>query len=266
MFGAFLGYNPIETLLGPTLKTLPASHAATLTGHSFFPNLIAVPFTNGLHAAFDFAIVAMLVAAGASWLRGPKPAVSCRSPDEVPRPARAEARHPRPPCSRPHSSSATKLRAWPEPDRLGPARVVTISGSYGAGGELAGARPGRSASDCPSSTGRSRSGFRDRLGVPLDAVFAHDEQAQGALARSLLTLTGDPGYFGIVGLESPLAVDEDAVRKATETLLWEFASGPGGVVVGRAGAVVLARAPTHSTFVWTPRPQLESSGSCERRE
>jgi cytidylate kinase len=82
-----------------------------------------------------------------------------------------------------------------------------------------------------------------RLGVPLDAVLAHDEQAQGALVRSLLSLNGDPGYFGIVGLESPLAVDDDAVRKATETLLWELASGPGGVVLGRAGAVVLASSP-----------------------
>jgi hypothetical protein len=30
------------------------------------------PFSDGLHEAFDFAIVACLIAAGASWLRGGK--------------------------------------------------------------------------------------------------------------------------------------------------------------------------------------------------
>src|ERR1700691_4740055 len=72
VFGAFLGYNPIASLLGPTgvLARLPHARAAYLTGRSFFPNLISGPFSNGLHEAFDFAIAAMLIAAAASWLRG----------------------------------------------------------------------------------------------------------------------------------------------------------------------------------------------------
>jgi MFS family permease len=70
LFAALLGYNPIQTLLGPVLAKLPASHAAFLTGHSFFPLLIAAPFHTGLDIAFDFAIVACLVAAVASLLRG----------------------------------------------------------------------------------------------------------------------------------------------------------------------------------------------------
>ena len=49
---------------------LPASHAAYLTGHTFFPSLISAPFQHGLDIAFDFAIVACLVAAVASLLRG----------------------------------------------------------------------------------------------------------------------------------------------------------------------------------------------------
>ena len=48
MFAALLGYNPIQMLLGSTLTKLPASHAAYLTGHSFFPSLIAAPFQSGL--------------------------------------------------------------------------------------------------------------------------------------------------------------------------------------------------------------------------
>ena len=70
MFAALLGYNPIQTLLGSTLAKLPASHAAYLTGHTFFPSLISGPFQHGLDIAFDFAIVACLVAAVASLLRG----------------------------------------------------------------------------------------------------------------------------------------------------------------------------------------------------
>jgi len=70
MFAALLGYNPIQMLLGPVLTKLPASNAAYLTGHSFFPSLISAPFHAGLSVAFDFAIVACLIAAVASLLRG----------------------------------------------------------------------------------------------------------------------------------------------------------------------------------------------------
>jgi MFS family permease len=70
MFAALLGYNPIQMLLGPALAKLPAGHAAFLTGHSFFPSLISAPFQAGLDIAFDFAIVACLIAAVASLLRG----------------------------------------------------------------------------------------------------------------------------------------------------------------------------------------------------
>ena len=73
LFASFLGYNPIKELLGPhVLHHLSHGQAAYLTGRSFFPRLISKPFANGLHAAFDFAIVACLIAAAASWLRGGK--------------------------------------------------------------------------------------------------------------------------------------------------------------------------------------------------
>jgi MFS family permease len=71
LFAAFLGYNPIQHLVGPhALAALSASDRATITGHSFFPHLISAPFRTGLHEAFAFAIVACLVAAGASLMRG----------------------------------------------------------------------------------------------------------------------------------------------------------------------------------------------------
>jgi MFS family permease len=72
VFGAFLGYNPVASLLGPTgvLARLPHARVAYLTGRGFFPSLISGAFASGLHEAFDFAIIAMLIAAAASWLRG----------------------------------------------------------------------------------------------------------------------------------------------------------------------------------------------------
>src|SRR4051794_29596536 len=59
LFAAFLGYNPVEHLLGPhVLAGLSAQDHAALTGHAFFPTLISDPFRHGLHIAFAFAIVA----------------------------------------------------------------------------------------------------------------------------------------------------------------------------------------------------------------
>jgi MFS family permease len=73
LFAAFLGYSPVQHLIGaPALAHLSAANRHALNGRGFFPSLISRPFENGLHAAFDFAIVASLVAAAASWLRGGK--------------------------------------------------------------------------------------------------------------------------------------------------------------------------------------------------
>jgi MFS family permease len=89
LFAAFLGYNPIQHLLGPhVLAGLSAHSQSVLTGSSFFPNLISAPFHNGLQAAFVFAIVACLIAAGASLLRGGHPAH-----DEDPAPVGAPVPH-----------------------------------------------------------------------------------------------------------------------------------------------------------------------------
>ena len=52
------------------LAQLTPAQRAALTGRRFFPGLISAPFRAGLHAALDFAIVASLLAAWASWQRG----------------------------------------------------------------------------------------------------------------------------------------------------------------------------------------------------
>ncbi|MCK4177785.1 MFS transporter [Aciditerrimonas ferrireducens] len=71
LFAGFLGYNPMATLLGPkVLGALPKGDAAVLTGKHFFPSLIAGPFHHGLEVVFVFAIVMLVIAGAASWMRG----------------------------------------------------------------------------------------------------------------------------------------------------------------------------------------------------
>jgi MFS family permease len=72
LFASFLGYNPMQQLLGPVLPHLSHAQATYLTGRTYFPQLMSRPFSDGLHEAFDFAIAACLIAAAASWLRGGK--------------------------------------------------------------------------------------------------------------------------------------------------------------------------------------------------
>jgi EmrB/QacA subfamily drug resistance transporter len=72
MFAALLGYNPIQSLLGPSgvLSRLPARNAAVLTGRQFFPHLISVPFHHGLVIVFTAAAIMSVLGAVVSLLRG----------------------------------------------------------------------------------------------------------------------------------------------------------------------------------------------------
>ena len=72
LFAAFLGYNPVDQLLAPTgvLAHLPAAQVSVLTGKQFFPQLISGPFHHGLVIVFSMAMGVLVIAAGASLLRG----------------------------------------------------------------------------------------------------------------------------------------------------------------------------------------------------
>ncbi|MGD0198968.1 MAG: MFS transporter [Solirubrobacteraceae bacterium] len=73
IFAAFLGYNPLKSLLGPTvLGHLAHSQVAILTGRSFFPHLIGPSFKHGLVMILTVAVVMSVIAAVASALRGEK--------------------------------------------------------------------------------------------------------------------------------------------------------------------------------------------------
>src|ERR1700742_3037862 len=66
LFAAFLGYNPISTLLGNHIHAVSAHQQHILLGHTFFPSIISAPFSSALTSAFTFGLVACLIAALAS--------------------------------------------------------------------------------------------------------------------------------------------------------------------------------------------------------
>lgn len=71
LFAAFLGYNPMGTILPAKLiQSLPTASQTELLGKSFFPSLLAEPFKSGLRIAFSVSAVLMVIAALASLMRG----------------------------------------------------------------------------------------------------------------------------------------------------------------------------------------------------
>jgi hypothetical protein len=72
LFAAVLGVNPVQHLLSTAgvLSTLPQSSRQILTGRAFFPQLISVPFHQGLVIALSVSACLAAVAGVASLLRG----------------------------------------------------------------------------------------------------------------------------------------------------------------------------------------------------
>jgi MFS family permease len=72
LFAAVLGENPVKHLLAPSgvLHTLPDAARETLTGKTFFPDLLAGPFHDGLVVVFSVTAVLSVFASLASTQRG----------------------------------------------------------------------------------------------------------------------------------------------------------------------------------------------------
>ena len=119
--------------------------------------------------------------------------------------------------------------------------VVTISAAYGAAG----------AEVAPAVAARLGLPFHDRaipaqvagrLGVPVAEAEANDETVVRGLWRLVASLGTMPDPVGGVLPTSSLP-DTRAYRDQTERVLAEIASGAGGVVLGRASAMVLRDRP-----------------------
>src|SRR3954470_14728118 len=109
-------------------------------------------------------------------------------------------------------------------------KIVTVSAAYGAGGGIIG----------PQLAERLGVQFLDRaipsevanrLAIPLDEAAARDESIGGLLSRMALRLAPIGLAFGA---ETAPDIDEEAYRRATETIIREHAA-QGAVVLGRAG-------------------------------
>jgi cytidylate kinase len=137
--------------------------------------------------------------------------------------------------------------------------IVTISAPYGAGG----------AEVAPAVAERLGLPFHDRaipaqvagrLGVPVAEAEANDETVVRGLWRLVASLGTMPDPVGGVMPTGSLP-DERAYRLQTERILAEMADSGGGVVLGRAAALVLGDRPDalHVRLDGPPRRRLAAA-------
>src|SRR4051812_40339096 len=119
--------------------------------------------------------------------------------------------------------------------------VVTISASYGCGGAEV-ARAVAERLGLPFHDRAIPAQVAGRLGVPLAEAEANDETVVRGLWRLVASLGTMPDPVGGV-MPTSAVPDERAYRQQTERVLAEIADGTGGVVLGRAGAMVLRDRP-----------------------
>jgi cytidylate kinase len=123
--------------------------------------------------------------------------------------------------------------------------VVTLSAVYGAGGSVVG----------PAVAERLGVPFVDRAipvsvaesaGVTVETALAYDGRAEHGLGKLLAAAARVPNVT-LGGLESWLpesgVVSEEELVRQTEAVICEAARTTGGVILGRAGALVLAGQP-----------------------
>jgi hypothetical protein len=119
--------------------------------------------------------------------------------------------------------------------------VVTVSAPFGAAG----------AEIAPAVAEQLGLVFHDRaipgrvagrLGVPVSEAEANDETVVRGLWRIVASLGTMPDPVGAL-VPGTVPPDARAYREQTERVLTEIAEGDGGVVLGRAAALVLADRP-----------------------
>lgn len=119
--------------------------------------------------------------------------------------------------------------------------VVTVSASYGAGGSEIGPAVA-AALGLPFVDRAVPAGVARKLDVPLDQAQQRDERTDHGLWRVVSSMALVPEMSGAGPLAYHTFSDEHAFREKTEEVLHEIADS-GGVVLGRAAAIVLADRP-----------------------
>jgi cytidylate kinase len=120
--------------------------------------------------------------------------------------------------------------------------VVTISASYGAGGSEIGPEVARRLG-LEFVDRAITAGVAAKLGISEQDAEARDERVDTGLWRVISSMSLLPDLACAGSLARTTFSDERAFKEKTEQVLREVAAGPGGVVLGRAAALVLARVP-----------------------
>jgi cytidylate kinase len=126
------------------------------------------------------------------------------------------------------------------PDTPAAAPVVTLSASYGAGGSVVGPRVAERLG-APFVDRAIPTEVSTRLAVPLEEVLVHDDRAEHGVGALMASFARIPMFVG-GGVVSTIA-DERAFQEEVERVI-RAAGDAGGVILGRAAALVLARHPT----------------------
>lgn len=120
--------------------------------------------------------------------------------------------------------------------------LVTISATYGAGGSEVGPAVA-AALDVPFVDRAIPASVARKLGVPLADAEQKDEAYDTGLWRVISSMALVPDLAGAGPLAYSTLADDRAFREKTEQVLREISEGSGGVILGRAGVLVLRDLP-----------------------
>jgi len=243
LFATFLGYNPIQSLLGPALHSMPAATAGTVTSTAFFPHVISGPFHDGLRLTFGVAAALMLLATVACVLTRPRPAGAVAQAPALPGQTGARADETDALAAEAGRLEA-QVRHWQQlvmAERTAVPLVITVSAPLGAGGDQVAQRLAGEL-NLPFVDRAIPAAVAEQLSVPVASAQARDERREPAALRLLVSAANTEPLFGleVAGIDFD---DEDQFRLATEAQLWKLAATSGGVILGRVGAVILAGHP-----------------------
>ncbi len=129
------------------------------------------------------------------------------------------------------------------------APVVTLSASFGAGGSVVGPRVAEQLG-LPFLDRAIPVAVAEALAVPMADVMAHDERRTSGFGRLFANLARAAALpdteFGTVPTATRTSLGdqpEQAFRDQTERVLHQIAETDGGVILGRAAAIVLGDLP-----------------------
>jgi MFS family permease len=242
LFATFLGYNPIQSLLGPALHSMPAATARTVTSTAFFPHVISGPFHDALQLTFGVAAALMLLATVACTLTRPRPAGAVAQAPGAPRlGTRADETDA---LAAEAGRLEAQVRHWQQlamAEGAAVPLVITVSAPLGAGGDQVAQRLAGQL-NLPFVDRAIPAAVAEQLSVPLASAQAHDERRESGALRLLVSAANTEPLFGLEVAAIDFD-DEDQFRLATEASLWKLAATSGGVILGRVGAVILAGHP-----------------------